>query len=64
MVMIQVWDLSAASPHRTRADSNRVASKSNVLANLDDLLLSTLTNLDEMSHAPRRTAAREGPEMP
>jgi hypothetical protein len=55
MVMIQVWDLSAAGSFRTRADSNRVASKTNVLANLDDLLLSTLTNLDEMSRAPRRT---------
>jgi eukaryotic-like serine/threonine-protein kinase len=57
MLMIQAYDLGAVSSHQSRLAANRPVAKNEVLANLDALLLSTVTYLDEMSRAPRRPAA-------
>jgi eukaryotic-like serine/threonine-protein kinase len=56
MLMIQAYDLGAVSSHQSRLAANRPVAKNEVLANLDALLLSTVTYLDEMSRAPRRPA--------
>jgi serine/threonine-protein kinase len=55
MLMIQIFDLTATNSYRSRTAANRQVGKNEVLANLDALLLSTLTYLDEMSRAPRRS---------
>jgi hypothetical protein len=57
MLMIQAYDLGAVSSHQSRLAANRPVAKNEVLANLDALLLLTVTYLDEMSRAPRRPAA-------
>jgi eukaryotic-like serine/threonine-protein kinase len=57
MLMIQAYDLGAVSSHQSRLAANGPVAKNEVLANLDALLLSTVTYLDEMSRAPRRPAA-------
>jgi hypothetical protein len=54
MLTLQLWDLGAANQFRTRIAGGRKVAKSEVLAGLDAILLSTLTYLDEMSRAPRR----------
>ena len=54
-LMLQIYDLTAINPYRQRVASSRVVAKNEVLASLDALLLSTLTYLDEMTRAPRRT---------
>jgi hypothetical protein len=46
--------------HRHRNASSRPVAKTEVLASLDALLLSTLTYVDDMIHAPRRP----GPPSP
>jgi serine/threonine-protein kinase len=53
-LFFQVNDLGAITSYRTRAASSRAVPKNEVLANLDQMLLSVLTFLDEMSRAPRR----------
>ncbi len=53
-LFFQVSDLGAIPTYRTRAASSRAVPKNEVLANLDQMLLSVLTFLDEMSRAPRR----------
>ncbi|MEP6491952.1 MAG: serine/threonine-protein kinase [bacterium] len=54
VLMLQLYDLTATNSYRARTASSKVVAKNEVLSNLDALLLSTLTYLDEMSHAPRR----------
>ena len=54
VLMLQVYDLTAVNAYRTRTAANKTVAKNEVLTNLDVLLLSTLTYLDEMSRAPRR----------
>ena len=54
VLMMQAYDLTAINAYRTRTASNKPVAKNEVLSNLDALLLSTLTYLDEMSRAPRR----------
>jgi hypothetical protein len=54
VLMLQVYDLTAVNAYRARTASNKPVAKNEVLTNLDALLLSTLTYLDEMSRAPRR----------
>jgi serine/threonine-protein kinase len=54
IMMLQSWDLTAEPTFRTRIAAGRPVPKNQVLFNLDALLLSTLTYLDEMSGAPRR----------
>jgi serine/threonine-protein kinase len=54
MLMLTIYDLTATNSYRTRTAANRQVPRNEVLANLDALLLSTLTYLDEMSRAPRR----------
>jgi len=53
-LFFQVNDLGAIPTYRTRAATSRAVPKNEVLANLDQMLLSVLTFLDEMSRAPRR----------
>jgi serine/threonine-protein kinase len=53
-IFFQVNDLGAITSYRTRAASSRPVPKNEVLASLDQMLLSVLTFLDEMSRAPRR----------
>jgi len=57
MLMLQTYDFGAVSPYRSRTASGRPVPKNEVLANLDALLLSTITYLDEMTRAPRRPPA-------
>jgi hypothetical protein len=64
MLMIQIYDLTATNAYRSRTAANRQVGKNEVLANLDALLLSTLTYLDEMSRAPRRTSTTNMQVMP
>jgi serine/threonine protein kinase len=54
ILMLQAYDQTAVGPYRMRNVTSKVVAKNEVLANLDALLLSTLTSLDEMSRAPRR----------
>ena len=54
VLMLQAYDLTAANPYRTRTAASKTVAKNEVLTNLDVILLSTLTYLDEMSRAPRR----------
>jgi len=54
MLMLQLWDLGATNQYRTRVSGGRRVAKSEVLAGLDGVLLTTITYLDEMSRAPRR----------
>jgi hypothetical protein len=49
-------DSWAESSHQSRLAANRCMATNEVLANLDALVLSTMTYLDEMSRAPRRPA--------
>jgi serine/threonine-protein kinase len=56
MLMLQLWDLGASNQYRTRVSGGRRVAKSEVLAGLDGVLLTTITYLDEMSRAPRRPA--------
>jgi hypothetical protein len=53
-LFFQVNDLGAITSYRTRAASSRAVPRNEVLASLDEMLLSVLTFLDEMSRAPRR----------
>jgi hypothetical protein len=57
MLMLQTYDFGAVNPYRSRTASGRPVPKNEVLANLDALLLSTITYLDEMTRAPRRPPA-------
>ena len=57
MLMMQTYDFGAVNPYRSRTASGRPVPKNEVLANLDALLLSTVTYLDEMTRAPRRPPA-------
>jgi serine/threonine protein kinase len=54
-LLFQVNDLGAIPSYRTRTASTRAVPKNEVLAGLDQMLLSVITFLDEMSRAPRRT---------
>ena len=56
VLMLQSYDMTAAGPYRSRTAVGRSAPKTEVLVGLDQVLLSTLTYLDEMSRAPRRPA--------
>jgi eukaryotic-like serine/threonine-protein kinase len=53
-LFFQVSDLGAITSYRNRTATSRPVPKNEVLANLDQMLLSVLTFLDEMSRAPRR----------
>jgi eukaryotic-like serine/threonine-protein kinase len=64
MLMLQVYDLTAVNAFRTRMATGRVVPRNQVLAGLDALLLSTVTYLDEMSRAPRRSAVPATPSPP
>src|SRR5215831_19362210 len=50
----QVSDLTAIASFRNRAATSRPGPKNEVLSNLDQLLLSVMSFLDEMTRAPRR----------
>ena len=54
LLIIQAYDNAAVNAFRTRSVGGRPVPKNEVLTNLDQSLLSTLTSLDEMSRAPRR----------
>ena len=54
-LLFQVSDLGAIPSYRTRSAGTRPVPKNEVLAGLDQLLLSVMTYLDEMSRAPRRS---------
>jgi serine/threonine-protein kinase len=54
MLLLQAWDLTAVNAFRSRTAAGRPGPRSEVLANLDAVLLSLLTHLDEMTRAPRR----------
>src|SRR5205823_1624271 len=54
-VALQIYDLTAINAFRSRtATWGRPVARNEALANLDALLLSTVTYLDEMTRAPRR----------
>ena len=54
MLLIQAFDASAVNTYRTRTAGGRPVPKNEVLTNLDQILLTTVTYLDEMTRAPRR----------
>jgi hypothetical protein len=54
VMMMQIYDLTAASPFRSRMAVGRTLPRTEVLASLDQVLLSAMTLLDEMTRAPRR----------
>lgn len=54
LLIFQVNDFTAIPAYRTRSTGFRAVPKNEVLANLDQMLLSVVTFLDEMSRAPRR----------
>lgn len=64
MLMLQLWDLGANNAFRTRVSGGRRVAKNEVLAGLDAILLTTITYLDEMSRAPRRTLLPPTPTPP
>jgi eukaryotic-like serine/threonine-protein kinase len=57
MLLVQTYDLTAVPQYRNRTAGGRPSLKSETLAGLDQVLLSTVTNLDEMTRAPRRPPA-------
>ena len=61
VLQLQIWDLAATNPYRTRFAGGRKVAKSEVLAGLDGVLLTTITYLDEMSRAPRRPPSTPTP---
>lgn len=64
LMMLQLYDLSAANPFRSRTAASRPVPKSEVLSGLDGVLLSTITYLDEITRAPRRAAPPPSPPPP
>jgi hypothetical protein len=54
LLSLTTFDMGAVPQYRTRNAGSRPTPKSEVLAGLDQVLLSTITYLDEMSRAPRR----------
>ncbi|MDB4877591.1 MAG: putative serine/threonine protein kinase [Gemmatimonadetes bacterium] len=54
MITLQAYDLTAANAYRQRGATSKPVARNEVLANLDALLLSTVTYLDEMVRGPRR----------
>jgi serine/threonine-protein kinase len=52
-LFFQVTDLGAIASYRNRSAASRAVPKNEVLSNLDQMLLSVMTFLDEMSRAPR-----------
>jgi serine/threonine-protein kinase len=53
-LFFQVIDLGAITSYRSRAATSRSVPRNEVLSGLDQLLLSVMTFLDEVSRAPRR----------
>jgi hypothetical protein len=64
MLLIQSYDNNAVNAYRTRTIGGRPVPKNEVLTNLDQSLLSTLTSLDEMTRAPRRPVPPTPPPTP
>jgi hypothetical protein len=64
MMMMQIYDLTAANQFRSRAAAGRQLPKNEVLGSLDQVLLSTMTLLDEMTRAPRRPPPPTSPTTP
>lgn len=56
VMLVRIYDQTAIPSYRTRATGGRTVPRNEVLTNLDQILLSALTNLDEMTRAPRRPA--------
>ncbi len=54
-LFFQVTDLGAVPSFRTRAASTRPVPKNEVLGGLDQMLLSVITFVDEVTRAPRRS---------
>ena len=54
LIQLQAYDPGAVPVFRQRVASGKPVPKNQVLTNLDVLLLSTVTSLDDMRHAPRR----------
>jgi TolB-like protein len=57
LLVIQANDEMAVNSNRRRTAGGRPVPKSQVLTNLDQILLTTVTYLDEMTRAPRRPTA-------
>jgi len=64
VLQIQSFDLTAINQFRQRAATSKPVPKNEVLGQLDALLLSTVTYLDEMTRAPRRPAPPTPPGNP
>ena len=64
VLQIQSYDLTAINQFRQRAATSKQVPKNEVLGQLDALLLSTVTSLDEMTRAPRRPAPPTPPGNP
>ncbi len=64
VLQLTAYDLTAIPQFRQRASTSKQVPKNEVLAQLDALLLSTVTYLDEMTRAPRRPVAPAPPGTP
>jgi hypothetical protein len=54
VLLLQAYDYGAINQARTRTAGGKPVPKGDVLYNLDQVLLSTMSYLDEMLRAPRR----------
>jgi serine/threonine-protein kinase len=61
MLMIQALDYGAVPSSRTRTAGGRPVPRNEVLTNLDQILLTTMAYLDEISRSPRRPTAPPPP---
>jgi serine/threonine-protein kinase len=61
MLMVQAFDYGAVSAYRARTNGGKPVPRNEVLYNLDQVLLSTVTNLEEMIRAPRRPVPPSSP---
>jgi serine/threonine-protein kinase len=61
MLLVQSFDYGAVSQYRSRTSGGKPVPRNEVLYNLDQVLLSTVTSLEEMIRAPRRPTPPSSP---
>ncbi|HEY4216120.1 MAG TPA: serine/threonine-protein kinase [Gemmatimonadaceae bacterium] len=64
VLILTEWDLTAAPAFRQRIQVGHPGPKNQVLADLDAMLIGTVSNLDEMSRARRRAPGETAPPVP
>lgn len=54
LLVVRMHDNGAINAFRSKTATGRPVPRNEVLTNLDQILLTTISTLDEMSRAPRR----------